>query len=85
MPPDMIDVINAEPALDFQKFIREDMLSDLKTFETMRSPPPGMFEELVMKGLTRALREYLILFPRAMADELTHWCQRNLRSRSRSR
>lgn len=33
------------------------MLADYETFRTFKSPPEGMFEEAVMKGLTRSLRE----------------------------
>lgn len=57
LPPEYIDAINAEPNLSFNAFIREENLSDYQTFRTMRTPPPGMFEEMTMKGLTRALRK----------------------------
>lgn len=57
LPADLIDAINAEDHLSFTAYIREENLSHYETFRTMRPPPAGMFEEAVLKGITRALRK----------------------------
>lgn len=59
LPPEAIDSINAEKNLSFVEYVREEFLSDFDTFRTMRPWPAGMFNEAILKGITRPLRKYI--------------------------
>ncbi|KXS94023.1 hypothetical protein AC579_1163 [Pseudocercospora musae] len=67
LPPEMIDAVNEKPQLSFQRFTEEHFLANYDTFRTFRSPPPGLFEEAVMTGLTRSLPK----FTKALSKEMT--------------
>ncbi|CZT14087.1 related to gibberellin cluster-GA14-synthase [Ramularia collo-cygni] len=60
LPPDYIDAVNeqAEANLSFREYARVEFLSGYDTFRTYRPPPLGMFDEAVMKGLTRSLPKF---------------------------
>ncbi|KAJ5042432.1 uncharacterized protein L3040_004981 [Drepanopeziza brunnea f. sp. 'multigermtubi'] len=86
LPPEYIDAVNREPNLDFQKYNTKHTLSKYETFSNFRTPPPGLYEEAVMKGLTRNLPK----FTTALSDEMAgclddtwadseEWQVRNLR------
>ncbi|KAK4497493.1 hypothetical protein PRZ48_011944 [Zasmidium cellare] len=68
LPPDMIEHVNATEDLSFKQYTREYMLADYESFRTFKSPPEGMFEEAVMKGLTRSLPK----FTKALSNEMTN-------------
>jgi len=67
LPPDYIDAVNAEPALSFQAFSREEFLADLDTFQSFRPTHNGLFEDAVMKGLTRSLPK----FTKPLSDQMS--------------
>jgi cytochrome P450 len=67
LPPEYIDAVNQEPKLNFNKFTEQELLSKYETFRHFRSPPPGLVEEAVMKGLTRSLPK----FTKILSDEMT--------------
>ncbi|KAG4432671.1 hypothetical protein IFR05_011849 [Cadophora sp. M221] len=66
LPPEYIDSVNQQDKLNFNKFIEIHNLAKYDTFRNFRSPPHGMFEEAVMKGLTRNLPR----FTKALSDEM---------------
>ncbi|EME79716.1 uncharacterized protein MYCFIDRAFT_204915 [Pseudocercospora fijiensis CIRAD86] len=67
LPPEMIDAVNEKSELSFQRFTEEHFLAKYDTFRTFRSPPPGLFEEAVMTGLTRSLPK----FTKALSKEMS--------------
>ena len=50
--------MNAEKNLSFIEYVKDEFLSDLDTFRTLRPYPPGMFNDAIQKGITRPLRVY---------------------------
>ncbi|KAF4988023.1 hypothetical protein FGRMN_10017 [Fusarium graminum] len=58
LPPEAIDAVNAEKKLSFVEFVREEHLSNFDTFRTMRPFPTSMFNEAVLKGITRNLHKF---------------------------
>ncbi|USW55910.1 Putative cytochrome P450 [Septoria linicola] len=58
LPPEHIDAINATDQLSFNAHVAHEFMAHFETFRVMRPPPPGMFGEAVIKGITRALPKY---------------------------
>jgi hypothetical protein len=58
LPPEYIDAINEHESLSFTEYTYRNFLASYDTFRTYRPPPPNMFNEAVIKGLTRSLRTY---------------------------
>lgn len=54
--PEHIDAVNAEPGLSMNAYVEETTLTRFDTFRPLRTPPPGLFEEALLEGLTRNLR-----------------------------